>query len=195
MKHILLYLGPLLNLASAVPYVIDVVRLKTKPNIVSWSTWSLLTTIGTISVMTQAGFVAGLLPLSATLCTLSVVLLGSKYGFAKYTKADAICQLSAIFGLVLWLVFDSPMIALIAVIVIDAIACIPTVLHAIRSPQEETWIAFAISSFASLLTFLSINTYTAAKIAYPVFLTLGNALIATIMIVMRRKKGLSLSRK
>jgi hypothetical protein len=195
MKHFLLYAGPFVNLLSIVPYIIDVIRKKTKPNIVSWVTWTILTAVGAAAVMAQAGFVSGLLPLSASICTLSIVLLGFKYGFAKYTRFDIVCQASALLGLALWAIFNSPLIALVAVIAIDAIAAMPTLLHAYKKPQEETWQTFAVGSFGALLTLISLSSYSVGKLAYPVYLALGNGGIAGTIIVMRYRRGLSLSRK
>lgn len=37
--------GGLLATFSTVPYIIDIIRRRTKPNIVSWFTWTLLTGI------------------------------------------------------------------------------------------------------------------------------------------------------
>ena len=194
MRPFLLYVGPLLNLFSIGPYIIDVVRRKTKPNVVSWVTWTILTSVGTAAVIAQENFIAGLLPLSSSLCTLSIVLLGFKYGFAKYSRFDVICQAAALIGLALWAIFNSPLIALIAVITIDAIASMPTILHAYRAPQEETWQTFGIGSLAAVLTLLSINSFTIGKLTYPVYLAIANGTIAVIIVVMRRKRGHSLSR-
>lgn len=194
MKEFLQIFGPLLGFVAMVPYIVDVIRKKTKPNIVSWLTWTLLTGVGSVAVFTEAGFIASLLPLCATISTLSIVLLGFKYGFAKYTKFDAICQASALVGLALWGIFNSPQVALISMIVIDAIAVMPTLRHAIKLPQEETWQTFAIAFFSAGLTLMSVSSYSISRLAYPIYLTSANGIITSTIIIMRRKKGLSLSR-
>jgi hypothetical protein len=195
MRDALLIIGSFINLISIVPYLIDIVRGKTKPNVVSWFTWTILTGIGTAAVIAQAGFGPAILPLSASICTFSVVLLGLKYGFAKYSKVDAICQVCALGGVILWIVFNSPHIALVAAISIDAIAGIPTLLHAYKAPQEETWQTFMLGSIGALLTLASASSFTTAKVAYPIYLAIANGAIAGTMVVMRLRKGISLSRK
>ena len=194
-KSILLIFGPALNLVSIVPYIIDIIRGKTKPNVVSWVTWTILTGVGTAAVIAQAGLISSLLPMSATLCTLSIVLLGFKYGFAKYSKFDIFCQVCAALGLALWLIFNSPLIALIAVLVIDAIAAMPTLVHAFKQPQEETWETFWVGSLAALLTLFSVSNLTVGKAAYPIYLMIANGGISITIIVMRLKRGYSLTRK
>lgn len=194
MKEFLQIFGPLLGFVAMIPYIIDVIRKKTKPNIVSWLTWTILTGVGSVAVFVQAGFIASLLPLCATISTLSVVLLGIKYGFAKYTKFDAYCQASTLVGLALWGIFNSPLVGLIAAIVIDAVAVMPTLRHAYLRPEEETWQTFAIAFFSSGLTLLSVSNYTASRLSYPLYLTSANGVITATIIFMRLKKGLKLSR-
>jgi len=195
LKNFLQYFGPLLAAVGIIPYVVDVVKGRTKPNVVSWVTWTLLTAIGAAAIIADSGFAESLLPLSGAICTGLIVLLGFKYGFAKYSKFDMACQVSALLGIVLWLVLDSALAALITVVIIDAIAVVPTILHAWKAPQEETWETFGVSFLGSFLTLLSVSIYTTTNLIYPIYLMLANATLATCIIVRRKQKGISLGRE
>ena len=188
MKSGLLIAGAVLNLFSVVPYLRDILRKSTKPNVVSWLTWTMLTGIGTAAVIVSEGFGPALLPLSATLATLSVVLLGAKYGFAKYSKFDGVCQSLAVLGLVFWFVFNSPTVALISVVVIDFVAVLPTLRHSWLHPEEETWQTFAIATLAALLTLLGIGSYTFNSTLYPVYLFIANGLVAATILLRGRTR-------
>lgn len=195
MKTFLQYFGPLLASVGIVPYIYDVIKGRTKPNIVSWLTWTLLTGIGTAAIIAEGNFTSSLLPLTGTICTALIVALGFKYGFSKYSKFDMACQASAVFGIVLWLLLDSPMAALITVLIVDAIAAVPTLLHAWKAPQEETWETFSLSTIGSLLTLFAVGALAAIDILYPLYLTFANGTIAATIILRRKQKGISLKRE
>lgn len=186
MREIFLYIGPLIGLAGMAPYIVDIFRGTTKPNVVSWATWTLLTGIGTAAVIVEESLVSALLPLASTISTLTVVLLGLKFGFAKYSRFDSVCQFAAVIGLVLWWVFNSPLGGLVAALTIDAVAVVPTLLHSWKTPREETWQTFAWATLAAAVTGLGIESYTLGNIAYPIYLFFANGLIAAVIIYRRR---------
>ena len=144
MRDALTIVGALLATFSTVPYLIDIVRKRTKPNIVSWLTWTILTSIATAAAFAAHEPRSALLTLGATICCASVVVLGLKFGIAKFSKFDILCQVGAILGLIFWLVFDSPVIGIAVPVAIDFIGAMPTVRHGWLKPGEETWQTFLI---------------------------------------------------
>lgn len=179
---------------GAIPYVMDVIRRKTKPHIVSWFTWTLLLIVATSAAFAAHQTRSALLTLGDTMGTLLVLALGIKHGIAKFNWFDGVCQLGVIIGLVLWLVFDSPAIAITASICVDFIASLPTIKHSWQSPQEETWQAFGLAVVASSLTLLSLNVFKVTSLAFPVYLLLANLALVVVVIYRRRKLGMKLSR-
>ena len=194
MKSALAVIAGLIATFSTVPYLIDIIRRKTKPNIVSWFTWTLLLAIATAAAFAAHEPRTALLTFGDTVCTLAVVILGLRYGIAKLSRFDFLCQAGAILGLVLWLIFNSPQIAIIFSLAIDFIVMMPTVRHSWLMPKEETWQTFAIGVFASALTLISLVHYSFSSLAFPVYLGITNALIALTIIYSRKRKGLSLAR-
>ena len=194
MKDYIAYTASLLAIVSTVPYLIDIVRKKTKPNIVSWITWSMLTGIATAATFAAGEFRTALLMFGSTICSLGVVILGIKYGFAKFAKIDVFCQVGALTGLLLWLLFDSPFLAVIITVVIDFIGMLPTLRHSWLLPAEETWQTFVIGTIAAILTVISLNEFTVMSSLFPIYLVLANLSIALVVIVRRNHKGISLSR-
>ena len=187
-------LGGLLAAFSTIPYIIDIVKRRTKPNIVSWFTWTLLTGIALAASISAHETRTALLMAGSTVCTTAVVILGLKYGKAEFTKFDAFCQVSAILGIVAWQVFNSPSIAVVAAVVIDFLGTIPTLRHSWRKPGEETWQTFIIGVIAPLLTFMSLQTFNIVSLSYPVYLVLANASIVFIVVYRRSFLGISLAR-
>jgi hypothetical protein len=101
----------------------------------------------------------------------------------------------AILGLLLWAIFNSPTIAILAVIAVDMVGTAPTLHHAWLEPGEETWQTFAIISFATILTLMSLNKFSVASLSYPLYLLLANGLVALTVVHRRQRKNLAQSRK
>ena len=195
MRNTFAALAGILAFLDVTPYVMDVIKRKTKPHIVSWFTWTLLLIVATSVAFAAHQTRSALLNLGDTMGTLLVLVLGIKYGIAKFNWFDGLCQLGAIIGFVLWLVFDSPAIAIIASICVDFIASLPTVKHSWQRPQEETWQAFGLTVVASSLTLLSLNVFKVTSLAFPVYLLLANSAVVVVVVYRRRKLGMKLSRK
>lgn len=187
MKDFLAIIGASIMLFATVPYIIDIVKRKTKPNIVTWLTWTLLISIGAAALFASHQPNSALLLVGDAIATFAVVLFGLKYGIAKLDVFDVLCQIGAMVGLVLWLIFNSPMIAIVSTIAIDLIGTVPTFRHSWRKPDEETLITFALGVIATFLTLLSISHYSVTAWIYPAYLLLSNALIAILIIISRKQ--------
>lgn len=195
MKEAFLWLGPTLTIVALIPYIIDVIKKRTKPNIVSWFTWSLLTSIATAAAFAAGEYEAALLTLANAIGTFSIVLLGLRNGIAKLSVFDIFCQVSALLALAAWLIFDIPLIAIAGVVFIDFLGMLPTVKHSWESPEEETWQTFAISFIAPMFTIASITAYNLENLLYPTYLLLADGLVMVIILVGRQQKGISLNKK
>lgn len=187
MKDILSVFAGVLAIFAIVPYVKDIIRGKTKPNVVSWFTWSLLLIIATLAAFAAHQPRTALLSLGDLIGTATILILGLKFGRAKFSWLDGICQIGALAGLLLWFIFNSPTIAIVATIFIDFIAAVPTLRHSWISPSEETWQTFFMLCIASIITLFSLDNLSFTGWAFPVYLLLINALIMST-VVLRNKK-------
>lgn len=194
MKESLAIAAALLAAVSTVPYLIDIVRRKTKPNIVTWFTWTMLTTIAGSAALAAGEPKTAMLLYGNSFCTGAVVVLGLHYGIAKFSLFDIVCQLAALLGLVLWLVFNSPTIGIVVPLAIDFVGLLPTVRHSWLKPGEETWQSFLIGVVAPVLTILSLTQYNVASLLFPLYLFLADGVIVAIVILRRKQFGISLSR-
>ena len=187
MKNILLIAASIITVGSVIPYLRDILRGTTKPNIVSWLTWTILTAIATVAEIAAHEYTTAIFTSSAVVETGLVVALGLKYGYAKYSKFDVICQISALSGLVLWWLFNSPALAVIAAATIDFIGALPTIRHSWILPGEETWPTYAIAGLGGLLAILALTAYNWASLTYAVYIVLINIVLSTILIARGRR--------
>lgn len=194
MRNILALIGSLLSIISIIPYLADILKRRTKPNIVSWFTWTLLTGIAAVATFAVGEPRSAILMVASTVCSLLVVLFGLKFGIAKFSLFDGVCWLGAMLGVALWAITDSPTVAIVTTVVIDFVGVLPTVRHSWKEPGEETWQTFVICTVAALFTVLSLSPITFAGILYPIYLVLANGLIAGVVVYRRKQEGISLKR-
>ncbi len=194
MKDVLAIVGAVATLLAAMPYLVDIILRKTKPNIVSWVNWTLLTGVGTAAAYVAGEWQTAIQTFAVMIWVMSVVLLGLRYGVAKFTRFDAVCQAGALAGIVLWLALDSPAAAIIVVVLIDLIGALPTLRHAWIDPDEETWQTFVYAIVGPLMTIASLTAYSVESLLYPVYFLVINAAIAAVVVYRRQQLGISLYR-
>ena len=194
MREALAIIGAVIAALGTVPYLVDIVRGKTKPNIVTWLTWTMLTAISGAAALVAGEPKTAAFLFGNSLCTGLVVVLGLKYGTAKFSRFDVACQVSAVLGLVFWLVFNSPTIGIVVPLVVDFIGALPTVRHSWLKPAEETWQAFMVGVIAPMFTIASLTRFNIASLAFPLYLFIANTALVVIIVIRRKQQGIPLSR-
>jgi hypothetical protein len=182
MKSIFLTASVVLTLLAVLPYVRDILQGRTKPNLTSWITWSLLTGVATIAEGSAGQTATAIYTGAACLETIAVVALGLRHGHVKYSSIDVICQVGALVGFLLWWLFDSPAAAVVAAVTIDFVGSLPTLRHAWGNPREETWITYALSAVGGLLAIFALTTYNWVSLPYVVYIVLINTTVAAVVI-------------
>lgn len=195
MKDVLAVVGAIATLLAAMPYLVDIILGKTKPNIVSWLNWTLLTGIGAAAAFAAGEWQAGIQTFAVMVWVMSVVLLGLRYGIAKFTKFDGFCQAGAILGVALWLALDSPAAAIAVAVATDLIGALPTLRHAWVEPGEETWQTFVYAIVGPVMTIASLSVVTLEGLLYPLYFVFINAAIAAVVVYRRQMLGISLHRR
>lgn len=186
MKILFLILATLVTIGSVVPYARDIIKGSTKPNIVSWITWTLLTGIATAAEIAGHEYVTAIFTSAAVLETAIIVVLGLKHGYVKYTTFDVVCQIGAIVGLILWQLFNSPTVGVIASVAIDFIGAMPTIRHSWLQPTEETWSAYALAGLGGAFAIAALTRYNWTSLTYAVYIVLVNIILSVILIGRQR---------
>jgi hypothetical protein len=186
MRELLTYLAGIIIVISPIPYVIDILRDKTHPNMVTWVTWTLINGINTAAAFSAGAWQTGIYGLAATIATSTIATLALWHGVKRYTRFDIACQVVALLGLPLWLLTRQPALAIALELGVDLAGGLPTLRHAWNAPFEETLRTFALSAIAGLLLLLSLSDYTYVAVAMPVYILLFDSAIV-FSIVTRRK--------
>jgi hypothetical protein len=186
MSDFLLLLSAIITIAGVVPYIRGILNGKTKPNIVSWITWTLLTGLATAALISAHEYRAAFFTGAAAVETATVVMLGLRRGYVKYTRFDVVCQIAAVVGLILWQIFNTPIIAVYAAVIIDLIGSLPTFKHSWQKSLEETWTTYAWSGIGALVALFALESYNWTSLSYPVYIVVCNALMSVTILAARR---------
>ncbi len=179
-------LAGILEAGTAIPYIRDIRRGKTKPAIVSWMTWMVLSGIAGSAAFAEGAYAGAVIGLALTFESFVIVIFSIGKGHITYTKFDGFCQAGAMVGLLAWYITNDPTAAIICFVATDIIGAIPTFLHAWRRPAEETLITYSISILANSIALITIQVYTLADTLIPAYLLIFNTVITSILLL--RKK-------
>lgn len=188
MANILLTLSAIVMIAAVVPYLIDVVRGKTKPRVVTWFIWTLLMLIAGFAALNDGANASAVVSFSSAFATSLVVIIGFKTSDKQFNKLDALSFVGALLGLGLWWLFNSPLLAIAMSVIVDFIGALPTLWHAYKKPQEETALSFIMYCISAALALAAMQTYTLTGVLVPLYLLLIDGAIAVIIIVQKRRK-------
>jgi len=185
LKIIIIMLSSFLTVVAFIPYIVDILKGVTKPRIISWFLWTILSSIACVAALIEHQYPTAILMLVSAFGTLAICLLGWRFGDKDISRVDIICLSGALFGIALWKLFDSPAIAVIFMIAIDFIAGIPTLFHAWNKPNEETLTTFVLSFAGAILTLLVIENWQITSFAFPLFLVLVNFEFMLVVVLRR----------
>ncbi len=90
-------------------------------------------------------------------------------------------------GLVGWLVVDVAVIATISVVIADGLGVALMLPKTWRDPDTETFSTFVLATVSGVLGTIAGGAMDAALLLYPMYYTVGNALIATVIWAGRRR--------
>jgi hypothetical protein len=171
---------------AAVPYIADTVKGRTRPNVVTWFTWTLLNCIIASAALAAGAEQTAIFAAAAGVCTGIVVLVGLvKDGFSKYTGFDVVCQLLATAGIVLWRLTAVPDVAIVCAITASFVGSLPTYRHAWRRPREETWQFYVLDGLSATVACLAVAEVSFMSLGYPVFIIFSDATILGVLLLRR----------
>lgn len=190
MKTALLVVADLLFVLGVLPYLRDILRRQTKPRLVSWFNWTLLTGIAAAASIADKQYASAFMTAGLTVMTLIIVLAGLRYGDRKFDAFDVYCQAGATAGIILWFIFSSPLVAILATVSIDFIAGLPTLKHSWQKPYEETVSAYiwGVAGGGLALTVAVISHPNFGGLVYPIYIPVFNAVLSVFILISPHKR-------
>ena len=191
LAHLLVVVSTLIMLAGAVPYFLDTLSGKTRPNLVTWFMWMLAPSVSAGAALASNAdlwasvrvIVAGFVPMF-----ILIAAFISRQGHWKLTRFDLACGALSILALIFWGIVDSPLIAILLAVAGNTIAAVPTFFKAWNYPETETGITYTTSFISSLIILPSIPEWNIENAAFQILLLVSTALL--LLAVNRKKLGI-----
>lgn len=177
----------ILNLVASVPYFLDILRGNTKPERATWWIWFMLALVSLFAQIAGGARWSLVLAFSSTAVTGATALLSLKYGFGRFHRRDAAAIIVTVIGIAFAFIYDSPLIAVLTVFLIDAIAAGLTVYKTWHAPRTENLTAWSISAVAVTCGLLSVGSYQPAIFLSPLSNFLINISMVSIILIRRRE--------
>lgn len=177
----------IIGFLAFVPYVLDTLSRRTKPNKATWIIWAVLGIIIAASYWSAGARDTAWTPIGYAIGIVAVAALSLKYGEDGWTALDKACLLGAGAGLALWAVTSEPVFALYLTTAIDAIGGIPTIKKTYHRPETESRAAWALFLVANTLNLMAISEWTLTIALYPLYVFILSLTMNAL--IMRPRKG------
>jgi|SRR3989344_6752973 len=190
------FFGIVAGILSFLPcplYVYDMFKKKTKPDRVTW--WILALTTGMIAITYHAIGARETIwfPIGYTASFLVIAILSVRYGEGpiELHTLDRVCLVGALIAAFIWLLLDAPFIALIVALLTEFIGLIPTAVKAYKRPESESTSSWTLTTVASFLNLLALESWTFVLALYPVYVFVTNLPITYFIIRPRHDSHIS----
>ncbi|QQR78145.1 MAG: hypothetical protein IPJ68_03610 [Candidatus Moraniibacteriota bacterium] len=189
--HWLVILSALISFSGAFAYIRDMIRGKSKPNLVTWGLWAFAPLIATGAALSADSdlwstvriFMSGFGPLLVFVAALLV-----SQGYWKLSKFDYFCGLISLFALGAWTLADEPILAILFAATADLFATIPTVLKAWKYPETETLYTYFVGLFTATIVIPAIPIWNIENAAFQAYLLAANVVLFFVVLKGKLRK-------
>jgi hypothetical protein len=181
------FCGGVLAVVSTVPYVVDILNGRVRPERATWLIWTVLASISLAGQAAEGAtdslWFAGL----DAVCTLTILVLSLRHGVGSPGLRDTTALIVAGLGLLAWYCTNDAVAALLVTIAVDAVGAALTVWKTWEQPWTETYAMWAMVGVASLMSAVSVGRWNLALLMFPVYLCAVNAVMVATVFAGRRR--------
>lgn len=182
MQSLFILISSVIALISPLVYTRAILKGEAKPHRTTRLVLLLITSLTTASLFAQHNQVAIWLAAVSTIQSVLIFILSIKYGMGGWEKADLLCLVIALIGILLWKITENPAIGLYFAIGADFMGVVPTLVKTYRFPKTEVWTFFLLDVFASAFSLMAVRIWTVDQFAYPIYIMLINLIIVLLII-------------
>jgi len=179
------FLSLLLSVVSYVPYIRSIFIANTKPHAFTWLVWGTVMAIAFFAQLSdKAGAGSWATGLSAGFC-LGVAIIALFRGEKHITRGDWIAFLTTFLAIPLWVVTSDPLLSVLLVTGIDAVAYYPTFRKSYAKPYEELAFKYVLTVIRYLFSLLALEHFTIVTSVYQL-VSIFMEITLVIMLLWRR---------
>ncbi|MCU0653070.1 MAG: hypothetical protein MUD10_02315 [Candidatus Pacebacteria bacterium] len=186
LKIIFAAISLVLGFALFIPYCVGIWKKETKPHLLTWTTWFVLTGIGFYLSFTSGGG-AGAWPfaLQSILC-LAVVVYALIKRERNIVRIDWIIFAFVVLVLIFYVFTKDALLSAVFAGLIDSMGYIPTFRKSYAHPFQEPPLTYSLSLASWLFSILALSNYSITTLVYPTMLVFVNGGLVIFLLVRRK---------
>ena len=150
MKEFFAVAALVVSIGANIPYIIDILKGKAKPERISWLLWTLLGLTYYFSAVFADG--AKLFTFGELIGPVIIFVLALKYGVGGKSKFDLVSLAIALIAFALLFIVEGVLAGLVLALIIDGIGATLTIRKLLLDPTSESrsfWLLGAVASIAA----------------------------------------------
>lgn len=175
-----------LSLAVFFAYYISIWKKVTKPHLLTWLTWGILTGIGFIlSLKGGGGGGAWIFGLQSILC-FGVVVYALVKREKNITRIDWVFFISAILIIFIYLFTRNAVLSVFLAATIDVLGFLPTFRKSYSKPYSEPALTYFFGSLSFLFSLGALQIYSFVTLFYPSVVVVANIILVLFLLIRRK---------
>ena len=164
-----------ISLGANIPYALDILKGKTRPERIAWLLWTILGGTYYLSSLIDEG--ATFLTFGEVVGPVIIFILSLKYGVGGKSRFDIVSLVIASIAFVLLFVLEGVLVSLLIALFIDSIGMVLTIRKLRLDPTSESRLFWALGIVSGSFGLLSLESYSLTAILFPAYLAIASALI------------------
>lgn len=188
-RDVLGFIATLLALVQAVPYIVSILRGRTRPSATSYLLWASVAALEAGAYVSVLGFTPAAWPrIAFALTGITILILSlSKGRRTSFTAFEAWSLVAAGLGGVVWLVFNAPIASMLVSAGVVGLAYATTIRKLVAHPGTEDITAWGLTTVSGVLNIIVLTTFS-VPVLLPLLVTVGGAGIVTWLAAAHRRK-------
>ncbi len=174
----------MLSIPGYVIYNLVVVRRAANPSRTTWWVWTMVSGVQLVSYYHAGARATLVIPMIYFMGRLVTALISLKYGDGGWSKFDRVCLMVVGMSLMLWAVFDSPLIVLVLTLCLDFFGALPTIRKVYQNPESEAAVGWVFWYVGALVNLWAIENWRFSIAIQPLYLVGVNGLM--VLLLLRR---------
>lgn len=187
MNEALGLLAVVIGFIGYVPYFKTIFNGKTKPHAFTWLVWGLLTAIAFAGQVAGDGGAGAWVTGFTALISFIIFGLALVKGKRDFPLADWLCLGGCMAALALWAITNDPLLAVILITIIDALAFAPTFRKSYSKPYSEPAFTYSLSGLKFLIALFALEEVSMVTALYPASLVVANGGFVIMLLIQRKK--------
>lgn len=171
---------------SFIPYLVSILRGKTKPSRAGYGIWAVVEVIWASSYISSGATTTKWVGIVFAATAVLIFLLSLKYGMGGFNRFDITCLVLAAIAVILWVTTKNPTVAVYTSTLAALLGYPPIIKKSYLHPESENFASWALYAIAATLNVCALTTMKLTIILRPL-LTLPLAYLIVVLLILPKR--------